>query len=247
MQPRNLKLDFSLPSTSEKLCRVVERLRTMKTAVGEKGEFRVKGWDRRSSRGMFSPENFGGFDSLLQAVYSMAGLRSLAPLLRVSTPVMRNPAIAYRFLSSSSTSHATPTPLPNANQPVSLGAHTTQHHPALPTNVLVGGNKTAHWNEATFPNLPPTNYNQGPSALDKASRLFFFTEILRGTHAIHSLAAIHFLPATIGSIRRIRQFGFYIDGITRRTSADHSYAAYRNGRGPGAILPTPLHDYVPLW
>ena len=152
----------------------------------------MKGWDEPVREECFRIFGFVEATSFFVSSVKMAGLRSLTPLLRVSTPALRHPAIAYRFLSSSARSAATPSPLPNANQPVSLGSHTTQHHPALPTNVILGGNKTAHWNEATFPNLPPTNYNQGPSALDKASRLFFFTEILRG-QSPHSLG-LHTFP-----------------------------------------------------
>ena len=190
---------------------------------------------------------FRCFRFALPQLIIMAGLRSLAPLLRASAPAVRNPAIAYRFLSSSTRSSATPTPLPNANQPVSLGQHTTQHHPSLPTNIIVGGNKTAHWNEATFPNLPPTNYNQGPSALDKASRLFFFTEILRGEPPFFESQFSDKLLVQIINSSLFSPAASHFDGMGLGTNADHSLVVLRNGGRLGTILQTSLYDHVPLW
>ena len=56
-----------------------------------------------------------------------------------------------------------------------------QAYPIHSTGVLAGTSdrqERIYW-DAGAPPTPP-DYSKGPSALDKASRLFFFTEIMRG-------------------------------------------------------------------
>ena len=93
----------------------------------------------------------------------------LAPLLRAAVPSRH--LSSSRLLLATHAPQTGPTKLPSGSTVADLGS-----------NVIPGGgkaNEAAQWN-----NEVAVDYSKGPSALDKASRLFFFTEILRGESAL---------------------------------------------------------------
>ncbi|TFK43760.1 Ndufs8, NADH:ubiquinone oxidoreductase 23 kd subunit [Crucibulum laeve] len=79
---------------------------------------------------------------------------------------LRTPVVARRLLSGSSCSHAEHSP--NSHDPLVSGLSARSHHRAdPPIEYDSKGNEV-------------NPYSAGPSALDKAVHLFFFTEIIRG-------------------------------------------------------------------
>lgn len=95
----------------------------------------------------------------------------LAPLLRAAAAVPSRHLSSSRLLLATHAPQTGPTKLPSAPAVPELGS-----------SVFLGGGKateTAQWNNE----VAAVDYSKGPSALDKASRLFFFTEILRGESA----------------------------------------------------------------
>lgn len=99
----------------------------------------------------------------------------MSPLLRTMLPTLRAAPVARRFISSTPQHRAT-----EVKEGISLGPHTTITPLTVPSTVLASAAKAAHWNEPGAAPALVDDYSTGPSALDKASRLFFFTEILRG-------------------------------------------------------------------
>lgn len=94
---------------------------------------------------------------------TMLSRLGLNPLLRpvVARSILaRVPQPAARLVSTSSARAATP-----ASGPVQVGG--APAGPKRPTH-------------AESEHLPLVDYSKGPSALDKAANVFFFTEILRG-------------------------------------------------------------------
>ena len=92
------------------------------------------------------------------------GLRPAA----VRSVLARLPQQPARLVSTSTTRAATP-----ASGPVSVGS--APAGPRRPTH-----SESEH--------LPLVDYSKGPSALDKAANVFFFTEILRGEPRVRDRA-----------------------------------------------------------
>lgn len=63
---------------------------------------------------------------------------------------------------------------------------TTKEHPSGMKGASFGDHTAVH-GDAGIPPTSMPDYSQGPSALDKAARLFFFTEIIRGSQRACSL------------------------------------------------------------
>lgn len=117
--------------------------------------------------------------------------------------------IARRLLSSSSSSRA---------QPVDpLRSQTKDYLPDIPV-------PRSPPLDATFPGEGKDPYHGGPSAIEKAVHLFFFTEIIRGSYTLPSLGHLFM------SHRPFRR----------------NYNYYRNVDCLGTVLPTTLYHYVPI-
>lgn len=84
-----------------------------------------------------------------------------------------------RNLTTNSTNKASHSPSTGPLNPPSPAPHSTTA-PQLDNSIITGGGKAGLTNQWDVNNQVYPDYSKGPSALDKASRLFFFTEILRG-------------------------------------------------------------------
>ncbi|KAL8279874.1 hypothetical protein RQP46_007724 [Phenoliferia psychrophenolica] len=128
----------------------------------------------------------------------------LAPLMRPVTAramLVRLPQQPARLVSTSSTRAATPA----ASGPNPVGA--TPAGPRRPTH-----SESEH--------LPLVDYSKGPSALDKAANVFFFTEILRGMAIV--LEQFFRPPYTI-------MYPFEKGPVSPRFRGEHALRRYATG------------------
>ncbi len=126
---------------------------------------------------------------------------------RVALP--RSLALAYRWHSTA--------PRHQQHDPLVSNKPRDYLDPPVPPK-SPSGLKTAAFTAADEPGKDYDPYKDGPSAIDKAVHLFFFTEIIRGVCKMQKLSP----------------------------TAEQLSSGVRHVAGVGAVLPPPVHYHVPF-
>lgn len=139
--------------------------------------------ERKSLPRFFHPRQISRNLRVGSTAAVVAAVDSIMFALSTSRTLLRPHTNLIRLISTSN--RVTAIPVSSSNTPLSLlGTHTTIHSPAA-IAAAHEPNLSPNWSREQLAQLE--DYSKGPSALDKASRLFFFTEILRGEYSITAI------------------------------------------------------------